>query len=304
MVTKSNPKIVVICGPTASGKSALALNLASRFSGEIIGADSRQVYRRLDIGTSKPTPEELALIPHHLIDVCPPEHEFSVGEYKKLARQAITAVLQRKKLPFLVGGSGLYLDAVAGGLAIPAIAANAKLRAKLETKSFAALYTQLRRLDSVLAKTIDRHNKRRLVRALEVCLATGKPFSTLRKKEASPYNSLWLAIAWPRLQLYQRIDRTIDRMMAQGLKKEVASLIKDGISSTRLLSLGLEYRFISEVVTGRLAEAAAVQKLKFASHQYAKRQLTWFKRNKAIHWLPPDSAESESRQLIEKWLKS
>lgn len=276
--------------------------MASRFDGEIIGADSRQVYRRLNIGTSKPTKEELGLIPHHLIDVCPPEHEFSVGEYKKLARQAIASVHQRKKIPFLVGGSGLYLDAVAGGLAIPEIPANAKLRAKLEAKSFAALYTQLRRLDPVLAKTIDRHNKRRLVRALEVCLATKKPFSSFRKKEISPYDALWLAITWPRPQLYQRIDRTIDRMMAQGLKKEVARLIQEGVSSTRLLNLGLEYRFISEVVTGRLTEAVAVQKLKFASHQYAKRQLTWFKRNKKIHWLPPDSAESESRQLIEKWL--
>lgn len=298
------PKIVVICGPTASGKSALALNLARRFHGEIIGADSRQVYQHLDIGTSKPTKEELALIPHHLFDVCSPEHEFSVGEYKKLARQTITRVLQKKHLPFLVGGTGLYLDAAAGELAIPEIPANAKLRAKLEAKSFAALYTQLRLLDPKLARSIDRHNKRRLVRALEVCLATGKPFSTFRKKEASPYDSLWLAINWPRSQLYQRIDRTIDRMIAQGLKQEVVRLIHDGISSTRLFNLGLEYRFISEVVTGRLAEPLAIQKLKFASHQYAKRQLTWFKRNKKIHWLNPEEAENSASQLINTWLKS
>ena len=304
MASSSKPKIVVIGGPTSSGKSALALNLARQFHGEIIGADSRQVYQRLDIGTSKPTPEEMALIPHHLINVCPPEHKFSVGEYRQLAEGAIAQVLAKKHLPLLVGGTGLYLDAVAGELVIPEIPARADLRAELETKSFADLYSQLKNLDPKLAQTIDRHNKRRLVRAVEVCLVTGRPFSQLRRKRTSPYQTLWLAISWPRAELYRRIDVTIDRMLKQGLKQEVARLINDGISFTRLFELGLEYRYIGELVAHRLTAEQAIQRLKFASHQYAKRQLTWFKRNPQIHWLKPATAGDTAAALIDKFLKN
>lgn len=302
MAMPPKQKIIVVCGPTSSGKSALALNLAQTFDGEIIGADSRQVYQQLDIGTSKPTAEELALVPHHLIDVCPPEHEFSVGEYQKLAKEAIAAIHHRKHLPFLVGGTGLYIDSVAGELVIPGISTDTKLRDKLQTESFADLFTRLKKLDPSLAKTIDRHNKRRLVRAVEVCLTTGKPFSALRKKRASEYDSLWLAIEWPRTELYQRIDRTIDRMIDQGLKLEVARLITSGVSSSRLYELGLEYRYLSEIIARRLSETDGIQKLKFASHQYAKRQLTWFKRNKKIHWLEPNRAESAASELVSKFI--
>ncbi len=295
-------KIVIICGPTASGKSALALNLAQVFYGEIIGADSRQVYQRLDIGTSKPTPEELRLVPHHLINVCDPEHKFSVGEYKKLAAAAIEKTTAKTHLPFLVGGTGLYLDAVAGELVIPEITADPKIRTELERKSYADLYSQLKKLDPALAESIDRHNKRRLVRAVEVCLITGKPFSQLRQKRRCPYDTLWLAIRWPRPELYRRIDLTIDRMVKQGLKREVARLITEGVSFTRLFELGLEYRYVGEIVAHRLSEADAVQKLKFASHQYAKRQLTWFKRNPKIHWLSPHTAAKEAENLIRTFL--
>ena len=295
-------KIVIICGPTASGKSALALNLAQVFYGEIIGADSRQVYQRLDIGTSKPTPEELRLVPHHLINVCDPEHKFSVGEYKKLAAAAIEKTTAKKHLPFLVGGTGLYLDAVAGELVIPEITADPKIRTDLERKSYADLYSQLKKLDPALAESIDRHNKRRLVRAVEVCLITGKPFSQVRQKRRCPYDTLWLAIRWPRPELYRRIDLTIDRMVKQGLNREVARLITEGVSFTRLFELGLEYRYVGEIVAHRLSEADAVQKLKFASHQYAKRQLTWFKRNPKIHWLSPHTAAKEAENLIRTFL--
>lgn len=294
----------MICGPTSSGKSALALKLARRFNGEIVSADSRQVYRGLDIGTSKPTAAEQKAVPHHLIDIFSPQHEFSVGEYKKLASQAIARIHQKKHLPFLVGGAGLYIDAVASGWSIPEVPPEPQLRAALEAKSFAQLFSQLRELDPETARTIDRHNKRRLIRALEVCLRTGDRFSRLRKKDPVPFAPLFLALAWPRAELYRRIDQTIDQMISRGLKTEVAHLLQKGLSPARLFDLGLEYRFIGEVFSGRLSERAAIQKLKTASHQYAKRQLTWFKRNKDIHWLPPDKAESEARQLIEKWLSS
>jgi len=299
----SKPKLIVICGPTSSGKSGLAMKLAPKFQGEIVIADSRQVYRHLDIGTSKPTRDEQKQVPHHLVDIREPSEVFTAGEYKKLAEQAIADIHGRGKLPFLVGGTGLYIDAVAGGLDIPDIPPDQKLRDELEKLETTELLEQLKELDPEFAAEVDTQNKRRLVRALEVIKKTGQKFSDQRKLQPVPYHVLYLAIDWPRDELYQRIDQVIDRMMDQGLIDEVKQLLDQGIPYERLQELGLEYRFISQAVTGKLDQAEAIQELKYKSHQFAKRQLSWFRRNKKIHWLKPaevtKKAELELRTFLD-----
>ena len=300
------PPLIVICGPTSSGKSSLAMKLAPLFRGEIIIADSRQVYRGLDIGTSKPTPEEQEQVPHHLVDIKNPDEVFSVGEYKKLATQAIKDIHGRDKLPFLVGGTGLYIDAVAGGLDIPPVPPDKKLRTKLEKLDTKELFNQLEELDPQFAQEVDEQNKRRLVRALEVIKKTGQKFSDQRKRKPVPYQVLYLAIAWPREKLYQRIDTTVDQMIDEGLIDEIKQLLARGISYERLQDLGLEYRYISQAVTGQLPQDEAFQQLKYKSHQFAKRQLSWFRQNKKIHWLAcasklkPVVSKSDAEELISK----
>ncbi len=296
-------KLVVICGPTSSGKSGLAMKLAPKFNGEIVIADSRQVYKQLDIGTAKPTPAEQKTVPHHLVDICEPGDDFSVGKYKKIATKAIAVVHRSGNLPFLVGGTGLYIDALTQGYEIPAVSPDSKLRSELEKKSLEQLYSEIKELDPLFATRVDRKNKRRLIRAIEVCQKTGRRFSDQRKKTKPPYDVVYLALDWPRAELYQRIDQTVDKMMAAGLKKEVSGLIDSGVSADWLLSIGLEYRYLTKIVTGDLAEADGIQQLKYASHQFAKRQLTWFRRNKKIHWLDPAQAVPEASGLLQKFLQ-
>jgi tRNA dimethylallyltransferase len=301
---EKNNKLIVVCGPTSSGKSALAFELAKKFRGEIVLADSRQVYRGLDIGTAKAGPTEQKLVPHHLINVVPPGDNFSVAGYKKLAVAAIADIHDRGNNPFLEGGTGLYLDAITQGLAIPAIPPDPKLRARLEKQSPAELLVQLRKLDPAYAQEVDAQNPRRLVRALEVCLKSGRPYSAARQKTKVPYEIIYLAVNWPRTSLYQRIDRQVDRMLAVGLKQEIAHLLTTGVSPAWLIKLGLEYKFITPVVLNKAEEKAAVQKLKFASHQFAKRQLTWFRRNKKIRWLKPATALPEATKQITEFLRN
>jgi len=293
-------KLIVICGPTASGKSDLAMNLAADYNGEIVIADSRQIYRRLDIGTSKPTPADRAKIPHHLIDICEPGIDFSAAQYKERAARSINDIQKRKRLPFMVGGTGLYIDSITKGLNIPAVPPDEKLRTELEKKTAPELLNSLQELDPEFADTVDKNNKRRLIRAIEVCKKTGRKFSQLRTKSPVPYDIIALAITWSRQQLYARIDKVIDKMIADGLRNEVTSLIESGVSVDWLKKIGLEYRFMSQIISGETSEAASIQRLKYASHQFAKRQLTWFRKDKKITWLEPDDALAKSRKIIGK----
>lgn len=300
-VNKQN--LIVIGGPTSSGKSGLAMKIAPKFKGEIIIADSRQIYAGLNIGTSKPTPEDQKLVPHHLVDIRQPEKQFSVGNYKKLATKVISEIHRRNKIPFLVGGTGLYIDSIVEGLGIPEVSPNQELRNELEKKSLKDLIAKLKKLDPEFAKQVDQQNRRRLIRALEVCRETGKKFSELRRKKEVPYDILYLAIDWPRKELYERIDDTIDEMIKNGLEEEISNLLEQGVSPQWLLNLGLEYRFITPLVQKKATRAEAVQKLKYASHQFAKRQLTWFRKNKKIRWLKPAEAESRTQELLIKKLR-
>jgi tRNA dimethylallyltransferase len=285
MITRLS-KLVVVLGPTASGKSGLGITLAQHFKGEIVSADSRQVYRGLDIGTAKVTPEEQALVPHHVLDVADPREVYTVAQFQRDAIIAINDILKRGLQPFLVGGSPHYIQAVVDNLDIPHIEPQPELRAQLEKHPLPELMEQLEELDPHTAATIDRHNPRRIIRALEVSLVSGKPFSQQRTLSEPFYKSLLLGIEWPRDVLYSRIDKRVDERMRQGMVQEVQGLLDEGISQQRLEALGLEYRYISRWLSGAFEnEEEMVQRLKYAIHDFTRRQLTWFRKEKRIVWV-------------------
>ena len=300
------PNVIVILGPTASGKSALGILLAQELQGEIVSADSRQVYRGLDIGTAKITPEERALVPHHLLDIVEPEEIYSVSQFQHDAIAAINGILQRGRLPLLVGGSPHYIQTVVDHFAIPTVPPQPELRAQLEAQPLDELLIQLEHLDPQCAATIDRKNPRRIIRALEVCLITGKPFSDQRRVANPLYRTLQLGIQWPREVLYQRIDDRIDERMQQGLVQEVRDLLAHGLSYERLDALGLEYRYVSRWLRGEISsESEMVQLLKYASHDFTRRQLTWFRRDKRITWLDGNAdLVTQAIPLVQTFLNS
>lgn len=296
------PKLVVVAGPTASGKSALGIALAQAFSGEIVSADSRQIYRGLDIGSAKVTPAERALVPHHLLDVADPREVYTVARFQQEAIRAIDDILARGRQPFLVGGSPHYIQAVVDHLDIPPIPPQPELRAQLEARPLEELLVELERLDPASAAAVDHRNPRRVIRALEVCLATGRPFSEQRGVAAPLYNCLQLAIDWPRAELYARIDRRVDERMEQGMVEEVRRLLSEGISHERLEAFGLEYRFISRLLRGEFAsESEMVQRLKFAIHDFTRRQLTWLRKDQRITWIDGHRLET-AHQVVRRFL--
>src|SRR5579863_8759678 len=280
------PPLVVVLGPTASGKSTLGIELARRFHGEIVSADSRQLYRGLDIGTAKVTLSEQALARHHLLDMADPREVYTVARFQQEAIAAINAILARGSLPLLVGGSPHYIQAVVDHLQIPHIPPQPELRARLAARPLSELLSQLEELDPQSASSIDHSNARRVIRALEVCLLSGKPFSQQRGRADPLYRPLLLGIAWPRELLYARIDARVEERMRQGMVEEVRDLLAQGISHERLDSLGLEYRYISRLLRGEFAsEAEMAQRLKYAIHDFTRRQLSWFRRDERIVWL-------------------
>ncbi len=282
--------LAVIVGPTAVGKSALALALAARFPAEIVSADSRQVYRHMDIGTAKPTPEERFRVPHHLIDVVDPDQEYTVALYQEQATAAIADIGRRGKLPLLVGGTGLYVKAVTEGLVPPAVAPDPALRAALEerarTEGLQSLVEELARLDPVAAARIDRCNPRRLIRALEVCLVTSRPFSSQQALRPPPYRLLLIGLTLPRAELYRRIDQRVDAMMAAGLLDEVQRLIAMGYAFSLPSMSGIGYRQLGMYLRGEAGLPEAVQRIKHATHRYARQQYAWFRLDEPnIRWL-------------------
>jgi tRNA dimethylallyltransferase len=298
------PKLVVVLGPTASGKSGLGIALAQCFNGEIVSADSRQVYRGLDIGTAKVTPEEQTLVPHHLLDVADPHEVYTVAQFQRDAITAINDILERGHQPFLVGGSPHYIQAVVDNLDIPHIEPQPELRAQLEKHPLPELLMQLEELDPQSAATIDRNNPRRVIRALEVCLISGKPFSQQRKMAEPLYRSLLLGIEWPREILYRRIDARVVERMQQGMVQEVQRLLDEGVSHERLEALGLEYRYISRLLRGEFKnEDEMVERLKYTIHDFTRRQLTWFRKDKRIVWVEGEDwgrAEQVVREFLQK----
>lgn len=301
--------LVVIIGPTAVGKTALSLNAAERFGGEIVSADSRQVYRGMDIGSAKPTPEEQARVPHHLLDVVNPGETLTVAEFQRLAYAAIDDILRRKRLPLLVGGTGQYVSAVIEGWSIPEVPPNPVLREKLEQEAVEqganALYARLRDVDPAAADRIDPRNVRRVIRALEVYLESGHPISELQRKTPPPYRILQLRLIRPREDLYARIDGRIDAMIDQGLVEEVRGLLQAGYDPRLPSMSGLGYRQIAAYLLGETTLEEAITAVRRATRDFARHQETWFRKyNREAHEF--DMTESDEATIIEAiggWLK-
>lgn len=345
--------IIVVVGPTASGKSDLAVFLAKKFNGEVISADSRQVYKGMNIGTGKITQKEMSGIPHYLLDVASPSRRFTAGQYKKLGQAAIKKIQRKNKIPIICGGTGFYIRMLIDDLQVPAVKPDLKLRAKLEKKTTEELFAELKKLDPRRAKEIDRHNPRRLVRALEIIYTTGKPVPPLNPPQPSlkggsqisspplggvrgDFNPLFFGISIPRPKLAKRIKIRLEKRLKQGMLAEVKKLRKQGVSWKRLDSFGLEYRWLAKYLQKKIEPRAQAQNFshgkiilhglragrnpapKANSHSsknkwpsgagpayqemiarlqkdiehYAKRQMTWFKRDSRIHWIK-NSAQAE-----------
>jgi tRNA dimethylallyltransferase len=326
------PKIIVIVGPTASGKTALSIEVAQKFNGEIISADSRQVYRGMDIGTAKAVPDKQKVknkklkpqfkigsapksyilnpifyshgIPHHLVDIKDPDEEYTLADFKRDAGVAIEDIAARGKLPIIAGGTGLYISALVDGWELPEIRPDPKLRRKIEGEirraGLPAVFQKLIRLDPEAAYIVDPANPRRVVRALEIALVSGEPFSAQRKKTESPYDALKLGVTKPSEVLRERIGKRVDEMVQEGLVKEVRGLTeKYGAKPITFDAIG--YREIIDSLESKLTLPEAIELIKKKTWGYAKRQMTWFRKDKEIHWI---NNAREAIGLVGKFLSS
>jgi len=297
--TSAQLSLVVLCGPTASGKTALALRLAERFPLEIISADSRQVYRGMDIGTAKPTAEERRRVPHHLIDVVDPDDTFNVADFVRLADRAAAEIAARGRLPLVVGGTGLYLQILTSGL-VAAPSANPDYRRSLLEQEVqegpGTLYRRLTEIDPDIATRLQERDLVRIVRALEVFDETGVPLSRLQYQHGfadERFRVLWLGLAPERDELYRRIDQRVDAMVNQGLVEEVRGLLDQGLSKKLQPFKTIGYREIIEFLDGERDFETTVELIKRNTRRYAKRQMTWFRRNSSMIWV--DSCEEFAR---------
>jgi tRNA dimethylallyltransferase len=284
--------LVVVVGPTAAGKTDLAIELAETLGGEIISADSRQIYRGMDIGTAKATPEQRARVPHYLLDVVDPDQVLTLAEYQSLAFETIAGVQDRGSLPLLVGGSGQYVRAVVEGWQIPRVAPDLVLRSALEAEArevgVEALHTRLARLDPHAAARIDYRNVRRVIRALEVCLLTGQPITELQSRRPSPWRVLWLGVTRSRAELFARIDDRVDRMVNAGLVDEVRKLADEGCGWELPAMTGLGYRQIGAYLRGDMDLPAAIALIKKGTRRFVRQQRNWFPPDDpAIRWFDP-----------------
>jgi len=288
-------KLIVIVGPTASGKSDVAIELAKRVDGEIVSADSMQIYKGMDIGTAKVTPDEMQGVPHHLIDIIDPAEPFSVAEYQKMARQVIEEISKRGKMPILVGGTGLYVRSVIDRLEFPAGDIASEVRKKLEEKArdegAAALYKELIEKDPAAAEIVHPNNVRRIIRALEVIELTGRPFSEVHrhwKVRDSLYDLAMFGLTMDREKLHERINRRVDLMIEAGFLDEVKALLGAGYEKFLTSQQAIGYKELSGYLKNEVSLGEAVDTLKARTRQYAKRQLTWFRADPRVHWIDVD----------------
>lgn len=330
-MSEHKPKLIVIVGPTASGKTGLALELASKFNGEIVAADSRTIYQEMDIGTAKPSLEQRLKVPYYLIDILPPDQMFTVAEFKKEALKCISKIIRHYRIPLLVGGTGLYISSIVDNLDIPHVPPDKKLRSRLEKQiikhGLDYLWKKLVKIDPDAAGFVQRQNPRRIIRALEVCLKTKKPFSELRKRGKPLFNCLQLAFKIPRKELLQKINQRTDEMIKNGLVEEVRNLVKkypaylpslntigyqeiiaylknlpltkpillvDNFSSKKFFNLQNKC-----LVRGGPSLEEAVKLIKKNTYQYARRQITWFKKDKDIKWI---NSREEAEKLVKEFL--
>ena len=299
-------RLVAVVGPTGVGKSRLALRLAQDLNGEIVSADSRQVYCYMDIGTDKPTPQERASVPHHLIDIVNPDEDFSLAQYQRLAYKAIEDISKRQKLALLVGGSGLYVWSVLEGWKIPAVAPDPEFRRRLEEKAASRggneLYQELSHLDPVAAQKIDPRNVRRTIRALEVHRNAQAPISKIPGKKAPPFQTRIIGLTAQRQELYRRIDSRVDEMIQRGLVDEVRQLIERGYDAALPAMSGIGYKQIILFLRGELALEDAVQQTKFETHRLARHQYSWFRlKDVRIGWF--DTQKEKEAKILARLKK-
>ena len=297
--------IICIAGPTASGKTALAATLAKELNGEVVSCDSMQVYRRMDIGTAKPTLEEMQGIPHHMIDVAEPWEDFSVSRYCEMAAPIVDDILSRGKTAVIAGETGLYMDALIRGNAFapfPATGVRERLEAQADADGMEAMLSHLRAVDPDAAQRLHLSDRKRILRALEVYLETGETITEHnRKTQAIPprYSPLWLGLDFTeREELYRRIDLRVSLMLQQGLVEEIQGLLADGIPEKATAMQAIGYKEFVDALDGRCTIEEAADQVRQSSRRYAKRQLTWFRRNKAIHWLIRDTGDT-GREILE-----
>ena len=297
--------IICIAGPTASGKTALAATLAKELNGEVVSCDSMQVYKRMDIGTAKPTLEEMQGIPHHMIDVAEPWEDFSVSRYCDMAAPIVDDILSRGKTAVIAGGTGLYMDSLIRGNAFapfPATGVRERLEAQADTVGMEAMLSQLRSVDPDAAGRLHLSDRKRILRALEVYLETGETITEHnRKTQAVPprYSPIWLGLDFARRgELYRRVDLRVSLMLQQGLVEEIQGLLADGIPEKATAMQAIGYKEFVDALDGRCTIEEAADLVRQSSRRYAKRQLTWFRRNKAIHWLIRDTGDT-GREILE-----
>lgn len=316
----SRNKLIVILGPTSSGKTELSIKLAKKFNGEVVSADSRQVYKGMDIGTGKITKKEMEGIPHYILSVANPKTRFTVAQYQKLALKAIKNIHDKGKtrafsalsarpstkiknfsapIPFLVGGTGFYIQSVTDGIIIPEVKPDWKLRKKLEVKPIPELYDMLVKLDYARAKSIDKNNPRRVIRAIEIVLKTKAPIPPLTSKGAD-FEVLFLGVKKDKDELKKIIEKRLLKRLSAGMIKEVKKLKKSGLSWNRLEEFGLEYRFVAQYLQNKITYLEMINNIQKESEKFAKRQMTWFKRDKRIRWI---KNYKEAEGLIRKLLK-
>lgn len=293
-----NNKIIVIAGPTASGKSDVAIRLAQKFDGEVISADSRQIYRHMDIGSGKITPKEQKMAKHYMLDVADPMEEWSAGKFKREAEKIIQDILNRGKVPIICGGTGFWIQAIVDNITFPEVKPNRDLREKLEKESTEKLFEKLQKLDPKRASSIDSHNRPRLVRAIEIATELG---SVPEAKSNPKYDALQIAINWPKEKLHERIKIRLDQRFDEGMIQEVQDLHdKHSVTWQRLDDFGLEYRWISRFLRELISEEEMREKLLQEIKNYAKRQMTWFRKDERIKWLKEyDEIEGRVRKFID-----
>ncbi|MGB9617877.1 MAG: tRNA (adenosine(37)-N6)-dimethylallyltransferase MiaA [Desulfomonilaceae bacterium] len=299
------PRVIVIAGPTAAGKSAAGIELALAIGGEIVSADSMQVYRYMDIGTAKPTPEERRAVPHHMLDIREPDAYYSAGDYVREARAVARNIIERGRIPLVVGGTGLYIRLLLGGV-VDNAPRDQELRERLKSQEErlgpGALYKRLQEVDPDFAQRVPRGNLARICRALEVYELTGRPFSQIQAEHAfrdRPYRTLFICLSQAREALYRRIDRRVDEMIAAGLMDEVQWLIKRGYDLGLKPMQSIGYRHMGWALTGRMSLQEATERLKQDTRRYAKRQLTWFRSEPGVLWCDPTHKDRIRRMVVD-----
>ncbi len=298
-VLKNTPKIIVILGPTATGKSDLAVKIALKHNGEIISADSRQVYTGLNIGTGKITKKEMCGIPHHMLDVVSPQKIFSVAEWQLQTKKKIQNILERNKLPIICGGTGFYIQSIVDNIVLPEVPPDTKLREKLKNKSPEYLFSLLKKIDPERAETVEKQNPVRLIRAIEIATALGQVPKLRTASETPHYDFLQTGLTLPEDVLRKNIEKRCLSRMKKGMVAEAKKLHARGLSWKRMHSLGLEYRYLSEYLQKKISKAELIAHIQTGNWQYAKRQMTWFKRDARVHWVDASSSKA-SKKIFKK----